>query len=314
MSIDEVDKCENMSRRGALTALLGAGLAIGCGGTTSGSESSDAGGGGDGGGGDGGLADAGGDGATCANTPEGEIGPYFADDSASGFNRSSILSNLDGTATQTGVPLTLHVTVIDAEKGCAPYAGAQVDIWHCNAAGVYSDIEAEGTSADQWLRGYQVTDANGTLTFQTIVPGWYSGRTTHIHLRVRSTYSEASSTTDETNTTQCFFDQAFIDNLYTTVAPYSTQGKNPTTNASDQVYSAQESGANTLVLTGDDTNGYTASITIVLPITATYDASAPGGGAPGGGFPGDGGFPGPPPDGGPGGMFPPSASDGGDGG
>lgn len=229
-----------------------------------------------------------GEAGVCDVTPEGEIGPYFADDSASGFNRSNILSNLDGTSTQTGVPLTLNVTVVDTQKGCAPYAGAQVDIWHCNASGVYSDISSESTSSEQWLRGYQLTDASGRVTFKTIIPGWYSGRTTHIHLRVRSSYSEASSTTDETNTTQCFFDQAFIDTLDTTVAPYSTEGKNPTTNAGDRVYSQQEDGANQLALTGDDTNGYTASITIYLPITATYDASAPGGGGP----PGEGG-PGP---------------------
>jgi protocatechuate 3,4-dioxygenase beta subunit len=150
--------------------------------------------------------------------------------------------------------------------------------------------------SEQWLRGYQITDAAGRVTFQTIIPGWYSGRTTHIHLRIRSSYSDASSTTDGTNTTQCFFDQTFIDTLYTTVAPYSAEGKNPTTNASDRVYSQQESGDNQLALTGDDTSGYTASVTIFLPITADYDASAMGGGGPPGdagsgppGHPGEGG-------------------------
>jgi protocatechuate 3,4-dioxygenase beta subunit len=184
------------------------------------------------------------------------------------------------------------------KKGCAPYVGAQIDIWHCNATGVYSDISSESTASEQWLRGYQVTDASGRVEFTTIIPGWYSGRTTHIHLRVRSSYSDASSTSDGTNTTQCFFDQTFIDTLYTTVAPYSADGKNSTTNASDRVYSQEESGANVLAITGDDTNGYTASVRIFLPITATYDASAPGGGGPAGGIPGDGepgggGFPGP---------------------
>lgn len=148
----------------------------------------------------------------------------------------------------------------------------------------------ESTSSDQWLRGYQLTDDNGQITFVTIIPGWYSGRTTHIHLRVRSTYSEASSTTDETNTTQCFFEQTFVDTLYTTVSPYSADGKNPTTNASDRVYSQQEDGANVLALTGDNTNGYTASVIIYLPITATYDASSPTTGGMGG-PPGEGGLP-----------------------
>ena len=122
------------------------------------------------------------------------------------------------------------------------------------------------------------------LLATTIIPGWYSGRTTHIHLRIRSSYSEASSTSDGTNTTQCFFDQTFIDALYTTVAPYSAEGTNPTTNEGDRVYSQEEDGANVLVPTGDNTAGYTASVTIYLPITATYDASVSGG-APGGGGP-----------------------------
>jgi protocatechuate 3,4-dioxygenase beta subunit len=227
--------------------------------------------------------------ASCAETPEGEVGPYFADDSADGFNRSNILSNLDGSSTQVGVPLTLSITVLDSEKGCTPYAGAQIDIWHCNAAGVYSDIAGEGTSTEQWLRGYQLTDTNGQVTFTTIVPGWYAGRTTHIHLRLRTSYDEGSATDDGTNTTQCFFDQTFVDTLDTTVAPYSAEGQNPTTNAGDRVYAQQENGANQLVLAGDTTTGYTTSITIYVPIASAANGS--GMGPP----PGDGGMIGPPP-------------------
>jgi protocatechuate 3,4-dioxygenase beta subunit len=243
-----------------------------------------------------GILEGGADGAACAVTPEGEIGPYFADDSAAGFNRSNILANIDATSVQTGIPLTLTVTVKDSATGCAPYANAQVDIWHCNAAGVYSDQASESTSTETWLRGYQMTDASGQVTFVTIIPGWYSGRTTHIHLRVRSTYSTASSTSDGTNTTQLFFDQAFVDTLASGVAPYSSEGQNPTTNASDRVYSSQTNGANLLSLSGDNTAGYTAAVTIVLPIT---DEAAEGGA--GGGGPGmEGGPGGGPPEGGPG--------------
>jgi protocatechuate 3,4-dioxygenase beta subunit len=132
------------------------------------------------------------------------------------------------------------------------------------------------------------------VTFTTIIPGWYSGRTTHIHLRIRSSYSEASSTTDGTNTTQCFFDQTFVDTLAESVAPYDAEGVNPTTNAGDRVYSQQEGGANQLTLAGDNTSGYTTSVTLFLPITADYDASAMGGGGgpPGDGGPGFPGFPG----------------------
>jgi protocatechuate 3,4-dioxygenase beta subunit len=239
------------------------------------------------------------DAGACTVTPEGEIGPYFADDSAAGFNRSNILTNLDGTNAQTGIPLTLDLTILDSGQDCAPYVDAQVDIWHCNAAGVYSDQASEDTSAEQWLRGYQTTDADGKVTFVTIVPGWYSGRTTHIHFRIRSTYSTASSTSDGTNTTQAFFDQTFIDTLATSVAPYDGEGQNPTTNASDRVYSTQTDGANVLVLSGDNTNGYVAALTLVLPITSSGTSTVMEGGAPpgfgdGGGPPGFGEGGGPP--------------------
>lgn len=206
------------------------------------------------------------DGGACTSTLEGEIGPYFADDSADGFNRSDVRANLDGTEQQAGIPLVLTIYVYDSEQSCAPYVGAQIDIWHCNASGVYSDVAGEGTSTEQWLRGYQITDATGKVTFTTIVPGWYQGRTTHIHARVRSSYSDASSTSDGTNTTQMFFSQTLIDMLATSVAPYSAQGTNSTTNAGDHVYSGETMGENLLALTGDATSGYAATLSIYLPI------------------------------------------------
>jgi protocatechuate 3,4-dioxygenase beta subunit len=266
----------DLSRRRTLKVLLGTGsvVALGCGSSTGRDDAGAA---------DAVASDVGAaDGATCAVTPEGEIGPYFADDSDARFNRTNILSNLDGTNTQPGIALTLAIFVVDGQKGCAPYAGAQVDIWHCNASGIYSDQAAESTTTETWLRGYQLTDATGKVTFQTIIPGWYAGRTTHIHLRVRSSYSAASSTSDGTNTTQLFFAQSLVDRLQTAVAPYDAEGTNPTTNASDHVYAAEQNGANLLALTGDDTNGYTAAVTIVLPITS--NGASPGG--PAGGFPG----------------------------
>jgi protocatechuate 3,4-dioxygenase beta subunit len=206
--------------------------------------------------------------SSCAVTPEGEIGPYFADDSAAGFNRSNILANIDGSSPQTGVPLTLSLTVRDAQKSCAAVAGAQVDIWHCNAAGVYSDEGVESTTGLTWLRGFQLTDANGAVAFTTIVPGWYAGRTTHIHLRVRSAYSQASSTSDGTNTTQLFFPQSLQDALSASVAPYDAHGTNSTTNASDRVYAQQTKGVTLLSLSGSVGSGYTAAFTIDLPITS----------------------------------------------
>jgi protocatechuate 3,4-dioxygenase beta subunit len=206
--------------------------------------------------------------SSCAVTPEGEIGPYFTDDSLPTYNRSNILSNLDGTSTQTGVPLTLTLIARDSKNNCAVMPGVQVDIWHCNAQGVYSNESVESTVGQTWLRGYQITNGAGAVAFTTIVPGWYQGRTTHIHLRVRSLYNNASSTSDGTNTTQLFFPQLLVDGIDTTVSGYSSHGVNATTNASDHVYTGEVNGLMLLSLSGSVSAGYAAIYTIDLPITA----------------------------------------------
>ncbi|HZR36099.1 MAG TPA: hypothetical protein VFA75_12025 [Nevskia sp.] len=211
---------------------------------------------------------SGGSAASCTLTPEGEVGPYFTDDSASGYNRSDIRSNIDGSSTQSGIPLTLHLYVYDFDNNCAAMAGVQVDIWHCNASGVYSNESVESTLGQSWLRGYQITDASGAVTFKTIVPGWYQGRTTHIHLRLRSSYNSSASLSDGSNTTQLFFPQALVDSIDTTVAPYSAEGRNSTTNAADRVYTEQTEGRMEMTLSGDSANGYVASVIIGLPVTA----------------------------------------------
>jgi protocatechuate 3,4-dioxygenase beta subunit len=205
--------------------------------------------------------------SACGATLEGEEGPYFVDDSASGYLRTNILSNLDGTETQTGVPLALTLYVFDSENKCAAMEGVQVDIWHCNASGIYSAEAIESTTGQSWLRGYQITDATGKVQFTTIVPGWYQGRTTHIHLRLRSTYD--STDTGGTNTMQIFFDQTLVDTLNTTVSPYEKEGTNPTTNASDHVYTGEEQGTTLLTLTGSVAAGYAATFSVHLPIKST---------------------------------------------
>src|SRR6266702_2012311 len=200
---------------------------------------------------------------SCSVTLEGEEGPYFVDDSATGFLRSNILSNLDGSSTQTGIPLVLTIYVYDAKSSCSPMQSVQVDIWHCNASGIYSDESVESTLGQTWLRGYQITDSTGKVTFTTIVPGWYQGRTTHIHLRLRSTYDETSNS--GTNTTQIFFNQTLIDTIDTTIAPYSAEGQNSTTNASDHVYTGETNGTNVLSLSGSVSAGFTATANFYLP-------------------------------------------------
>lgn len=253
MSPENIAK--EISRRRVLgfLAVAGAGAMLGCGGGTKATATTT-------------TSSTTGSSTSCTVTPEGEEGPYFVDDSATGFNRSDIRSNLDGSSTQSGIPLTLSIYVYDSENSCAAMSGVQIDIWHCNASGIYSAEDVESTSGETWLRGYQLTDSNGLATFVTIFPGWYAGRTTHIHLRLRSTYD--STTTGGTNTTQVFFPQETINTINTTISPYSAEGTNPTTNATDHVYAGEVDGGNLLTLSGDTTNGFTATLKVNLPITA----------------------------------------------
>jgi len=267
------DRRDALTRRGALATLAGAGttLALACGRASNGGNAPSR------------AANSAAlrDPPTlqCAVTPGGEIGPYFADDSAAGFFRSNVLANIDGSNVQSGILLALTITIVDARKGCVPYAGAQVDLWHCNAAGVYSDQASEQTASDSWLRGYQLTDARGQVTFTTIVPGWYRGRTTHIHVRVRSNSGDCSDPRDGSNTTQLFFEQTLVDELAMSVAPYNAQGKNSLTNATDRVFAEETRGANVLALSGQAQVGYRAAVTIGVPLTDSgtrMDGRGPG--------------------------------------
>jgi protocatechuate 3,4-dioxygenase beta subunit len=247
-----------MTRRAALIALTGtAGAAalMSCSGGSSGTGASAAGASADSSSRSTSLVSS-----SCVITPEGEIGPFFVDDGLDGFNRTDIRSNIDGSHAQAGIPLTLNIVVLDAENDCVVLQGVQIDIWQCNAAGVYSDEGVESTAGETWLRGYQLTDTDGESSFVTIFPGWYAGRTTHIHLRLRSKYS--------TNTTQLFFAQGVVNTINTTVSPYASHGRNPTTNDSDRVYAEQTEGLTELILTGNTTAGYTTTFTVSLPITS----------------------------------------------
>src|SRR4029079_13300775 len=112
----------------------------------------------------------------CVVRPEMTEGPYFVDGQ---MERSDIRVEPTDGSVKEGFPLTLAIAVSQINNStCAPLAGAHVDIWHCDAAGVYSDVSDPGfnTKGQTWLRGYQVTDSNGLVQFTTIYPGWYSGR------------------------------------------------------------------------------------------------------------------------------------------
>jgi protocatechuate 3,4-dioxygenase beta subunit len=192
--------------------------------------------------------------ASCVLTPTLTEGPYFVDER---LNRSDI------TGGQAGLPLRLNISVYNANTAaCSAIAGVQVDVWHANGTGAYSDIAMLGTTGQTFLRGYQVTDANGTVAFTTIYPGWYMGRATHIHLKARI-FNAAGNTTLEA-TTQLFFDDSVTDSVYANNAPYNTRGARDTRNAQDNIFNG-----NTillLALTGSSTAGYTGAMTIGIAL------------------------------------------------
>jgi len=181
--------------------------------------------------------------ATCVMTPAKTEGPYFVDEK---LNRSDIRESQDGAK------LVLTMYVFDADNDCAPVQGAIVDIWHCNASGLYSDEAANGTTGETWLRGYQTSDASGKVTFTTIYPGWYSGRAVHIHFKVRASGLEFTS--------QLFF----TDDMNTAVfkkAPYSSRPTPDTSDESDNIYGTDGSSL-LLQPRSDGAGGYTADFSV----------------------------------------------------
>jgi protocatechuate 3,4-dioxygenase beta subunit len=161
--------------------------------------------------------------ATCTLTLEQTEGPFYFDvDSI----RSDIREDREGT------PLALALRAEDTE-GCVPIPDAVVEIWHCDAAGAYSGFEsgtmgAGRTDDETYLRGAQVTDAEGVVRFTSIYPGWYPGRTAHIHVKVHVTGAS-------TLTSQLYFDDTVSDDVYA-AAPYPS-GRD-TTNATDGIFDA----------------------------------------------------------------------------
>ena len=194
----------------------------------------------------------------CVVTPQETEGPYFVDER---LHRSDIRTDPSDGSTRPGLPLMLTFTVARHGSPCAALAGAQVDVWHCDALGVYSDVGAENSSGRQFLRGYQLTDANGKVTFTTIYPGWYRGRTAHIHFKVR-TFSGSQKTFEFTS--QIFFADAISDEVYKQ-APYSSRGARDTRNAGDMVFTSNDNSGSKLLATLTRTgSGYDAGFAIGL--------------------------------------------------
>ena len=214
----------------------------------------------------------------CVVRPEMTIGPYFVDQQ---LNRSDIRADSSDNSVKEGVPLTINIAVASVgNNSCTPIEGAQVDIWHCDARGQYSGVSNQGfdTTGQDFLRGYQLTNASGGVQFQTIYPGWYSGRAVHIHFTIRT---RAADDQDYQFTSQLFFDDALTDQVHA-LEPYASKGQRDTLNATDNIFIG---GGEQLLLNlqGDSTNGYTGTMNIGLDLTnIEVGASDTAGGGPGG--------------------------------
>ena len=168
----------------------------------------------------------------CVVRPEQTEGPYFVDER---LNRSDIRSDPTSGEVKPGTPLTLTLQIVRLGSGdCQPLAGAQVDIWHCDALGAYSDVQDAGftTIGQKFLRGYQITDARGEATFLTIYPGWYAGRTVHIHMKVRTAHAAERHSEF---TSQMYFDDGLTDRVHAD-QPYASKGRRNAQNQDDRIF------------------------------------------------------------------------------
>ncbi|MGY5764495.1 intradiol ring-cleavage dioxygenase [Brachybacterium sp. DNPG3] len=268
------------------------------------------------------------DGGTSTTTADGEIpeetnGPYPADGTngvtvltESGIVRADITSSFgDSTTTVPGVPMTLTLSITNLNEDNAPYEGIAVYIWHCTGDGLYS-LYSEGLEEENFLRGVQVADADGKVTFTSIWPGCYSGRWPHIHFEVYPDVDSITSTDNLLATSQVALPQDVCEEIYA-LEDYdgSTENLANITLDSDNVFGDDGGELQLGTAEGDTADGYMVTLDVAIDPTTEPGVtdSAPSGGGGGGmggsdagSGPSDGGGMGEPPSGGMGG-----ASDGG---
>ena len=176
---------------------------------------------------------------TCVLSPGLTEGPYYV-------SGEKVRRNI--TEGRPGAPLALALTVFDAST-CKPIKGAAVDIWHCDALGVYSGVQG---NSGTFMRGVQRTDAKGLARFTTVYPGWYNGRAVHIHVKVHVGGNVV-------HTGQFFFNDAVTDAVYTR-APYNTRGERDIRDSNDSIY--RNGGSKSLLAVKESGTGYIGAITM----------------------------------------------------
>ncbi|MCV2370587.1 dioxygenase family protein [Roseateles oligotrophus] len=264
---------QGLQRRQALAWLLGAsGLSlIGCGGSDS-SEAAASGGTTSG-------TVTGTTTGSCSQIPTETAGPYPGDGSnnangslanalaLSGIVRSDIRASIAGASgVAGGVPLTLTLRLVNSNAGCAGLAGYAIYLWHCDREGRYS-MYSSGVTAENYLRGVQVTGSDGLVTFSTIIPGCYDGRMPHMHFEVYRSASTAQSYATKLRTSQIAFPTDVCSNVYNNAPGYSASVSNLAriSFATDNVFS-DGVGLQTASLSGSVAQGYSGAMTVAISV------------------------------------------------
>jgi protocatechuate 3,4-dioxygenase beta subunit len=187
-------------------------------------------------------------------TPQQTEGPYFVEGMP---KRSDIRADTSDNTLQAGIPLELELHVYSVEQdnngtgdltfSCVPLSDARVDVWLANSQGLYSGVQNDGTGGKNFLRGYQVTDNNGTVGFTTIYPGWYEGRAIHIHVKVR-TFEGSNETLEWTS--QFYLNNTANEEVHTQ-SPYNDHGPVDMTNEEDFIFRGPSTDGIIQVNTGD---------------------------------------------------------------
>jgi protocatechuate 3,4-dioxygenase beta subunit len=217
----------------------------------------------------------------CVLTPEQEVGPYYV-------SYDKVREDVVGGA--AGLPLELHITIISSLT-CEAIKGAAVDIWQCDALGVYSDESSESTVGQTYLRGVQFTDKNGLVTFKTIYPGHYAGRTTHIHAKVHISggdYHGSLVGGHVSHIGQMFPPDAVNTEVYQ-LDPYTDDTVAVVTHAEDRVWTQQHGPDSQLKITrvGNRlSKGLIGTVTLAVNPKVVPAAVGGGGGTTGTGGPG----------------------------